>query len=117
MQENSGSHLFVSRKSKPSKQSASDLSRTQKSCSYDFGPMTTGKRTTPFISIGKPFAALSFLRHGFRSSLCVCFNSSYIEGLRHETLQFSFSQIFMSIKTLRRSTTELGVILDCGPFL
>ena len=69
MQESSGSHLFVSRKSKPSKQSASDLSRTQKSCSYDFGPMTTGKRTTPFTSMGQPFAALSFLRHGCRSNL------------------------------------------------
>ena len=74
MQENSGSHLFDSRKSKPSKQADSDLSRTQNSCSYDFGPMTTGTRTTPFTSMGNLFAAPSFLRHGFRSSLCVCFN-------------------------------------------
>ena len=124
MQKNSGSHLFVSRNSKPSKQSASDLSRTQKFCSYDFGPMITGKWTTPFTSMGNPFAALSSLGHGFRSSLWVCFNSSKVKGLRRETLPpqsqtapVCCSQFFISIKILRVSTTELRVILVCGHFL
>ena len=121
---NFGMLFRVSRKSKPNKQSASHLSRTQKSCSYDFGPMTTDRRTTPFTTLGKPFAALSFLRHDYRSSLWVCLKSSKIIKLRHETLApqsqtalFFFSQIFFSIKTLRGSTTELRLILVCGPFL
>ena len=68
--------LFASRKSEPSKESASDSSRTQKPSSYDFSPLITGTRTTPFTSMGSPFAALSFLRHGFRSTLSACFNPS-----------------------------------------
>ena len=47
-----GSSLFVSRRSKPSKQSASDLSRTQKSCSYDFRARSTCTRTKTFYLNG-----------------------------------------------------------------
>ena len=57
-----------------------------------------------FMSMGKPFAALSFLRHGFRNEI-------------HVNVVSEISQIFMSMNTLRGSTTELRVIRVCGSFL
>ena len=74
MPENSRSKKLVSNKCNLNKQSASELSRTQKSWSIDFGPVVIGRWTTALTSMGNPITARCFRWQGFKSSFWVCFS-------------------------------------------
>ena len=50
--EKSGSHWWSSKKSRPIRQSASDLAKTWKLCSNFLPPKLMGRRTTPRVSMG-----------------------------------------------------------------
>ena len=62
--EKSGSPWWSSKKSRPIKQSASDLAKTWNLCSNFLPPKLMGRRTTPRVSMGNWFAAFSCLSAG-----------------------------------------------------
>ena len=68
--EKRGSNWWSSKKSRPIKQSASDLAKTWKICSIFLPPKLMGRHTTPRVSMGNWFEGFSCLSAGSNFKGC-----------------------------------------------